>query len=122
MNAQPKGPLMLSILIITVGTGWLLTVRGFGPGVNWVWTLGLGACGIGAFVVSGGIDKVSIVAGPFLLIGSLLSILRQTDSLALDTEVPLLVITMGVLSLIAQSPRVPAPKWLIPLPTGSQSP
>ena len=33
------------ILIIAVGVGWLLTVQGIVPGVNWVWVLGLGAAG-----------------------------------------------------------------------------
>ncbi len=41
-----RAPLVIPILIMVVGVGWLLTARGFGPGVNWVWTLGLGVIGI----------------------------------------------------------------------------
>ncbi len=43
---QPRGPLILAILIITVGVGWLLTARGYAPGINWIWTLGLGVIGV----------------------------------------------------------------------------
>lgn len=114
---QPKGPLVLSILIITVGVGWLLTAQGFGPGVNWVWTLGLGVIGVVTFIVSGGLDKVSVVLGPFFLVSSLLSILRQTGNMKSDTEVPLLVILVGVLLFVAQMSFIPLPKWFVPLPS-----
>ncbi|MGQ0637165.1 MAG: hypothetical protein ACT4QC_21360 [Planctomycetaceae bacterium] len=115
MQQQTKGPLILSILIITVGVGWLLTAKGVGPGINWVWTLGLGGIGIVVFVVSGGVDKASVVLGPFFLIASFFSLLRQTGRMVLETEVPSLVITIGVLLLLAQAPFVPPPRWLVPL-------
>jgi hypothetical protein len=116
MHKTSKGPLILSILIITIGVGWLLTAQGFGPGVNWVWTLGLGVVGILTFILSGGVDKVSVVVGPFFLAGSVLSILRQTGNLGADLEVPILVILVGVLLLSAQLSAVPSPRWLVPLP------
>ena len=121
---QSKGPMVLSILIITVGVGWLLTAQGFGPDINWVWTLGLGVVGVLTFAVSGGLDKVSLIAGPFFLVGSLLSLLRQTGRLTLEVEVPVLVILIGLLLLVAQMRCVPAPKWLEPVSTeaGKQSP
>jgi hypothetical protein len=96
----------------------LLTVRGYGPGINWIWTLGLGVVGVFTFVLSGGVDKLSIVFGPFFLVGSLLSILRQTGRLNLDVEVPILVILVGVLLLLAQMPFVPLPKWFVPSSAG----
>lgn len=110
-----RGPLVLAILIITVGVGWLLTALGFGPGVNWVWTLALGVIGILAFVLSGGLDKVSVIVGPFFLVSSLLSILRQTGQLSTDVEVPVLVILVGVLLLAAQMPFIPLPRWFVPV-------
>ena len=113
---QSKGPIVLAILIITVGTGWLLTVQGFGPGINWVWALGLGVLGILTFIISGGVDKVSVFLGPFFLLSSLLSILRQTGRLATDIEVPVLVILLGVLLLVAQMPFIPVPGWIVTLP------
>jgi hypothetical protein len=108
---QPKGPLALSLLIIAVGVGWLFTSLGFGPGINWVWILCLGGAGVLVFVMSGGVDKSSIVFGPFLLISSGLSIVRQAGQLSFDTEVPLLVITLGVLMFIAQLRVIPVPSW-----------
>ena len=115
MPQQPKGPLALSLLIITVGVGWLLTSQGYGPGINWVWTLGLGVIGILTFILSGGIDKASVVVGPFFLVGSLLSIFRQSGHLNVDAEIPILVILIGVLLFVAQMQFVPAPCWLEPL-------
>jgi hypothetical protein len=103
-------------LIIVVGVGWLLTAQGFGPGINWVWTLGLGVVGILTFVLSNGFDKVSVVIGPFFLMASLLSALRQTGQLNLDTEVPLLVISIGVLLLVAHLPVIPKPAWFVEPP------
>lgn len=114
MSQPSKGPLVLAVLIITVGVGWLLTAQGFGPDINWVWTLGLGVVGVLTFVVSGGLDKVSVIAGPFFLVGSLLSVLRQTGRMSVDVEVPVLVILIGLLLLVAQCHCVPAPRWFEP--------
>jgi len=116
-SRQPKGPLILSILMITVGVGWFLTAQGFGSGINWVWTLGLGMIGIVAFIVSGGLDKVSVILGPFFLVGSIFSVLRQTGRMPIDSEVPMLVILIGVLLLIAQSKFVPLPRWFAAMPS-----
>lgn len=115
---QPRGPIALAVLIITVGVGWLLTAQGLGPGIDWVWTLGLGVTGVLVFVLSGGVDKVSVIVGPFFLVGSLLSVLRQTNQLRLDVEVPVLVIVVGVLLLVAQMPFIPMPRWVLPQPGG----
>lgn len=112
MKPQPKGPLVLSILIIIIGVGWLLSALEVGPGIFWIWTLGLGAAGILTFIVSGMVDKFSIVVGPFFLVCSILSILRQTGRLKIDIEIPSLVILIGVLMLVAQSRFVPVPKWI----------
>ena len=121
MQKQPKGPIVLSLLVITVGVGWLLTALGWGLGIHWIWTLGLGVVGILTFVVSGGVDKVSIVVGPFLLAASFLSILRQTGRLSVDIEIPILVITIGVLLLLSHVLPIPNPRWFIPLPAESDS-
>jgi hypothetical protein len=116
MSSNSRAPLIIPILIIVVGVGWLLTAQGFGPGINWVWTLGLGVIGILTFVISKGFDKVSVVIGPFFLLASLLSVLRQTGQLSLDMEVPLLIISIGVLLLLAQLPAIPKPGWFVALP------
>ena len=119
VGTKRKGPLVLAVLIIALGVGDLLTVRGFMPGIDWAWTLALAVVGVLSVVLSGGVDKVSIVVGPWLLTASLLSTLRQAGKLDLDVEVPLLVITLGVLIFLAQLSVVPAPKWISP-PRGKE--
>jgi hypothetical protein len=119
MRTSSRAPLIIPVLIIVVGVGWLLTAQGFGPGINWLWTLGLGAIGILTFVVSG-FDKVSVVVGPFFLLASVLSVLRQTGGLRLDSEVPVLVMGVGVLMLVAQLPAVPKPGWFAPPAAGGR--
>lgn len=106
-----KKTLLLPILLIAVGAGWLLTTLGVVPGIDWVWTLGLAAVGLLTFAV-GGLDKVTVVIGPCFILASFLSILRQTDRLRLDVEVPILVIAAGVLLLVARSPAIPIPSWI----------
>ena len=112
-----KKTLLLPILLITVGSGWLLTTLGVAPGIDWVWTLGLTAIGMLTFVV-GGFDKVTVVIGPLFIIASCLSILRQTDRLHIDIEIPILVIISGALLLVARTPAIPIQKWIIqdPMP------
>jgi hypothetical protein len=116
MSPQAKGPLALSLLIMAIGVGWLLSALNVFPQINWVWILGLGVVGVLVFVISGGVDKVSVVIGPFFIIASLLSILRQSGRMTLDVEVPMLVIAIGALLFVAQLRVVPLPKWyeLIP--------
>jgi hypothetical protein len=111
LNSTSK-TLLLPVLLITVGTGWMLTELGIAPNIDWVWTLGLAMIGILPFILSG-IDKFSIVVGPFFITTSILSVLRQTEQLSLNIEFPIIVITMGILLLIARSSRIPAPCWII---------
>jgi hypothetical protein len=107
--------LIIPILLIIFGIGWVLTTMGVVPQIDWVWTLGIAVVGVLA-LAGGGIDKVTIVVGPFFMIASFLSILRQTNRLTVDLEVPLLVILAGVLMLIARMDFIPAPSWLIQPP------
>ena len=114
-----KKTLIPPVLLMTVGTGWLLTTLGVAPGIDWLWTLGLAIVGLLTFAV-GGFDKVTVVIGPFFIIASFLSILRQTGRLRPDVEVPILVIVAGVLLLVARAPAIPVPKWIIQDPRGNQ--
>ena len=113
-----KKSFILPLFMVAVGTGWLLTTLGVVPRVDWAWTLGLAVVGLLAFVLSG-FDKVTVVIGPFFLIASLLSVLRQTDRLEWDIELPVLVIVAGLLLLVARLPSVPLPGWI---EQSSQSP
>ena len=104
--------LILPLLIIGIGTGWLLTTLGIVPGINWIWTLGLAVVGVLSFAVSG-IDKSTVLIGPFFIIASCLSVLRQTGRITLDVEVPTLVIVIGILLLVARSKAIPLPDWMV---------
>lgn len=121
-----KKTLVVPVLLITLGIGWLITTLGVVPQINWVWTLGVALVGLLTFAI-GGIDKVTVVVGPFFILASCLSILRQTGRLSIDLEVPLLVIAAGVLLLVARLQSIPIPKWLTeqsktssPLPNAAQ--
>ena len=103
--------LFVPILLVTIGTGWLLSVLGIAPDINWVWTLGLGAVGLMCFTIYG-FDKATLVIGGFFIVASMLSILRQTGRLATDVEIPILVIVSGALLLAARHRLVPVPAWL----------
>ncbi|GAB4144336.1 MAG: hypothetical protein Tsb009_15980 [Planctomycetaceae bacterium] len=111
MQFQAK-TILMPVLLIVVGTGWLLTVTDVMPGIDWIWTLGLAAAGVLAVTFSG-IDKFSVVVGPFFISASLLSVARQTNRISFDIEVPILVIILGVLMLIAHHRSIPTPEWVI---------
>ena len=117
MNSSKK-TLVLPVLMITVGTGWLLSVLGIAPEINWIWILGLAVTGILTFVLVG-FDKVTFVTGSFLLICSCMSLLRQTGRLDFNVEVPVLVIVGGILMLLARHPAVPNPQWVQNMPLGN---
>lgn len=86
---------------------------GIVPDIDWLWTLALATIGLLFFAV-GGFDKFTLVGGAWFLAASGLSVLRQTGRLPLNTEIPILVITAGVLLLVARFPAVPTPEWVIP--------
>ena len=110
-----KKTLVLPILLIVVGAGWLLTTLGIAPGIHWIWVLGLAVVGFLSFVV-GGFDKVTFVVGAFFIATSCLSVLRQSEHISIDVEVPILVILAGVLLLVARHPSIPVPKWILEPP------
>ena len=111
MPPPSKGPLILGMLILAVGVGWLLSVTSSGSGVNWIWPLALAALGVATFILSGGFDKFSVSTGAFFLVASVLSVLRQTGRLSADIELPILVVTIGALLLAVQLPVIPLPRW-----------
>ena len=107
-----RKPVLVSICLIALGVGWLLTNAGVLAGVNWVWTLSLASAAI-VVLAAGGIDKVTVVVGPLLMLASVGSVARQTGRLSVDYEVPCLVIAAGVLVLVSHLAPVPPPAWLI---------
>ena len=103
--------LIAPILTIIVGLTWLLNTLNIIPGVDWAWSIGLATVGILSVAV-GGFNKVSIVTGPFLIIASVFSVMRQTGKINIDLEVPILVIVLGVLMLISQLSKLQLPDAL----------
>lgn len=106
------GKVGVPILITAVGVGWLLTALALIPGVQWAWVFGLAA--LGAVLLSlEGANKFSFVVGPSLILGAFLSILRQVGFVGVDTEVPVLTISVGVLWTVANLLLLPRPSWII---------
>lgn len=108
---QDRSSLVLGILLMSVGGGWLLSSLGFIPAVDWAWSMGLAVVGVLAVALSG-FDKVSIVVGGFFVLAGVLSVLRQVHVISIDVEVPILVLASGALVLVARSKAVPAPRWI----------
>ncbi len=102
---------IVPILIIVIGTGWLLNVQGIIPRMDWIWTGALAASGVLLLAV-GGIDKLTAVVGPFLMVSSVCSILRQMGKLSIEKEIPVLTIVLGVLLLIVYASKLPTPDAL----------
>jgi hypothetical protein len=101
--------LIAPILTIFVGITWFLNVLQVIPGIDWVWTVGLAVAGILSIAV-GGLNKISVITGPFLVVASICSFLRQNNQLTVDWEIPILVIALGVLMLISQLTNLPVPE------------
>lgn len=100
------------ILVIALGVAWLLNVQNILPGVNWIWTIGLGVSGVVILVIDK-INKFNFLVGVFLMISSLFSILRQTGKINPNVEVPSLFIIFGILMLIVQMLNLQNPSWII---------
>lgn len=106
--------IITAIVVILAGTGWLLNTLGYMPrNVDWIWVGLLGMAG--ALSLVRGLDRVSVITGPFLLLSCGLSILRQTGNLKLDVELPILVIAGGVLLLLACALPLKSPSWWQPV-------
>lgn len=109
---QPdRTSLILGILLVALGGGWLLSSLGFIPSVDWAWSLGLAVVGVLAIVLSG-FDKVSFVVAGFFGLASVLSVLRQTGVVNVNVEIPVLVLASGVLLMVARSGAIPLPRWI----------
>ena len=109
---QDRPSLILGVLLVAVGGGWLLSSLGFIPTVDWAWSLGLAVVGVLAIVLSG-FDKVSFVIAGFFGLASVLSVLRQMGVVKVEVEIPVLVLASGVLLIAARSEAIPLPRWIL---------
>jgi hypothetical protein len=103
--------IILAMLVIALGVAWLLNTLGVIPGVDWLWTGGLGVAGI-LVMAANGINKFTFVIGLFLLVSSVFSVLRQTGRLRSDIEIPVLFIIFGVLLLLSLLLPLATPEFL----------
>jgi hypothetical protein len=107
---KARTAVVIPLLIMALGVGWLLNVLRVMVTVDWVWTLGLAAVGILSLATTR-LTRNSFVIGTFLITASVLSVLRQTNVINFDIEVPVLVIVFGGLLLLAHLLRLPLPAW-----------
>jgi hypothetical protein len=105
---SPVQSMIISLLVIAIGTAWLLNSMNIIPGVNWVWTIGLAAAGV-LIIGLGGFNKLTVVVGPFLIVAAALSLMRQRGTLPVNRELPVLIIALGILMLFSQLSRLPSP-------------
>jgi hypothetical protein len=104
---QERKRFVVPVLVILLGITWLLNVLEIVPGIDWIWTIGLAAIGI-LSIILGKIDKLTIVVGPWFVAASICSLLRQTDKLEINREVPILTIILGCLLLLSAILKLPA--------------
>ena len=118
MGDKPNGSkrFIIPLIIIMIGAMWLLNVMEVMPEIDWFWTGGLAGFAVLIFIL-GGLDKVTMVVGPWFVLASLASVLRQTDRLTLQLEVPILTIAFGILLLLVEAAKLPLPSYLLEPPS-----
>ena|SRR5690349_1990334 len=96
----------LPITLIVVGAIGLIWYFRWLPDIDWIISLGFIAGGILVLVVDG-INRNSIVTGPFLISIGIAWWLRDRYSWSWQLIIPTLLVILGVLMLIARNPRIP---------------
>ena len=102
---------IVPVMILTLGIGHLLNIKGFIPQVDWLWTGSLGVAGL-MLLVLGKRDKMTYTLGPWLIVAAASSIMRELDRIDISTEAPVLVIALGVFLLISEMLKLPNPEYL----------
>lgn len=96
----------LPVTLIVVGLGWLLWEYRLFPDVDWIIGLGFVVAGIAVIAIDG-INKNSLVVGPFLVGIGLGWLAHDRYDISWRLIVPVMLVLLGALMLIARSPRVP---------------
>ena len=96
----------LPVTLIAVGLGWLLWEFRLFPDVGWIISLGFIAAGVAVLAIDG-INKNSIVVGPFLIAIGVAWLAHDRYGTHWRLIVPVMLVLLGGLMLIARSPRVP---------------
>ena len=96
----------LPVTLIVVGLGWLLWEFRLFPDIDWI--IGLGFI-VGGIAVLGldGINKNSVVIGPFLIAVGVAWLVHDRYGTHWRLIIPVMLVLLGGLMLIARSGRVP---------------
>jgi hypothetical protein len=105
----------LPITLIVVGAVWLGWHFHILPDVDWVIALGFVAGGIVVLAVDG-INKNSIVTGPLLILVGVAWLLNDQYRIGWSVLIPSVMLMLGVLLLVARSPRIPEKQRSAPKP------
>ncbi|HMA32567.1 MAG TPA: hypothetical protein VKT00_12200 [Casimicrobiaceae bacterium] len=96
----------LPVTLIVVGAGWLLWEYRLFPDVDWIIALCFVAGGVAVIVIDG-INKNSVVVGPFLIAVGVAWLLHDQYWVRWRIIVPAMLVLLGALMLVARSPRIP---------------
>ena len=96
----------LPVTLIVVGLGWLLWEFRLFPDIDWIISLGFIAGGIVVLVLDG-INKNSVVVGPFLVAVGIVWFIHDRYGASWRLIVPTMLVVLGALMLLARSRRVP---------------
>ena len=96
----------LPVTLIVVGLGWLLWELRLFPDVDWIISLCFIGAGIAVMAIDG-INKNSIVVGPFLIAMGVAWLVHDRYGTHWRFIIPALLVLLGGLMLAARSPRIP---------------
>jgi hypothetical protein len=96
----------LPVTLIAVGLGWLLWEFRLFPDIDWVISLAFIAAGVALMAIDG-INKNTIVVGPFLIGIGAAWLLHDRYGTHWRYIVPVMLVFLGLLMLVARSSRVP---------------
>jgi hypothetical protein len=96
----------LPITLIVVGLAWLAWHFGWFPDIDWVVAVGLVIGGIAVLALDG-LTKSSVVIGPFLIGAGIAWGVHERFRIGWAVLIPCMLVLLGVLMLVARSPRFP---------------
>ncbi len=105
-----RQPLAGAIVLMVLSGCWLLSRLDVLPGIEWGAMLAIGGLGLLTLAV-GTIDRQTFVMGFFLLIASMVSVLRHTGHLNSDLALPALMTSLALLLIVSQAIPNPTSPW-----------
>jgi hypothetical protein len=96
----------LPVALIVVGLGWLLWEFRLFPDLDWIISLGFVIGGVLVLVLDG-VNKNSVVIGPFLVGIGVAWFLHDRYYFPWRVTIPGLLVLLGLLMLVARSTRIP---------------